>query len=536
MRSENAIFQSQRYIRKRACWQLEHEHQLSECVCPNRPDRGGGLTQQLPFNITRNCFVCVLMLLSLNIPAFCTPSHSDLRSEHVPRGDAVDRYIQHELVVEKIPGLALGIFRRGRTMKMKGYGIANLELGVPVSPQTIFQVGSITKQFTATAIMLLAQDGKLNLDDSIATYLKEAPPAWVPIKIKHLLAHTSGLSEYNTAVYQQPGALFDPQRNISEEEFLARLARLPITSAPGKQAVYRNTNYVLLGMIIEKVTGRSWEQLVRDRIFEPLGMRTAGFQSSVEIIPNRAEGYWIKDGKLQNQEWEAPVYAGDAAGGIMLDLQDFAKWDSALYSERLLKPQTFDQMWTVVKLDNGHPNEEKFGFGWKVESLNGHRLIEHEGSLQGFSAVISRYVDEGLTVVVLTNLNYRHVRTLEIAHRVAGLVDAKLDPNLPQPLPDSDPARAFFFRTAIENLTAGTLDPKTFAASMRADFPADELRAFSGYLRSQGPIDRFDLLEQNRQGDKHILRYLVHFRDGGYFTFEFGTGRDGQITNMGFQN
>lgn len=472
------------------------------------------------------------MLLSLNIPAFCVPSQAGPRERDVAHGDVVDRYIQHELAAEKIPGLALGVFRRGRTMKMKGYGIANLEFNVPVSPQTVFPVGSITKQFTATAIMLLAQDGKLNLDDSIARYFDGAPPAWAPIKIKHLLSHTSGLSEYNTAVYQQPGALFDPQRDISEKEFLDRLMKLPITNAPGKRAVYRNTNYVLLGMIIEKVTGRSWDKFVSDRIFKPLGMRTAGFQSPVEIIPNRAGGYWVRDGKLQNQEWEAPVYARDAAGGIMLGLEDFAKWDAALYSGRLLKPQSFDQMWTVFRLDDGHPNEENFGFGWKVESLNGHRLIEHEG----FSAVISRYVDVGLTVVVLANLNYRHARTLEIAHRVAGLVDARLDPHLPEPLPDRDHARALFFRTAIEDLAAGTLDPKTFTAAMRADFPADELKAISEYVRSQGPIDRFDLLDQKREGEKRILRYLVHFRDGGYFTFEFETGSGGQIGHMGFQN
>ena len=219
----------------------------------------------------------------------------------------------------------------------------------------------------------------------------------------------------------------------------------------------------------------------------------------------------------------------------MLTLKDFAEWDSALYTERLLKQSSLNQMWSVFKLNDGQPNPDGFGFGWKIESVNGHRLLEHEGDLQGFSAIVSRYVDDGLTVVVLANLNYHHVRMLEIARKIAGIVNTQLDNKSPQPVADPDRRRALFFRGMIQKLAAGTVNPDVFNSVMRASWDADAAKGISDFLRPQGPMDRFAFLDQTSEGSNRSVRYLVHFQDGGYFTFSFSLDKEGKISKMGFQ-
>lgn len=340
--------------------------------------------------------------------------------------DKVDLYVQAEMQRQRIPGLALGVYRDGRIVKAQGYGLASVELDVPVKPETVFQSGSVGKQFTATAIMMLVEEGKVNLDDSITRYLPGLPASLSPIKVKNLLSHTSGLAEYETPERTKPGALFDLRRDHTEDELVKMISTLPVENAPGARWAYRNTNYVLLGVLIHKVTGEFYGDFLQQRIFKPLGMTATRIISEADIIPNRAAGYQLVKGELKNQDWVSPSYNTTADGALYFNVLDLARWDAALYSERLVKKSSLDRMWTVFPLNDGKPNPGHYGFAWAIDRINGHRVIEHGGAWQGFTTFIARYVDDGLTVVVLTNLDSDHARPGEIAHAVAGLYNPAL--------------------------------------------------------------------------------------------------------------
>lgn len=335
--------------------------------------------------------------------------------------DKVDQYVAAEMARQRIPGLALGVYREGEIVKARGYGLANVELNVPVKPETVFQSGSIGKQFTATAVMMLVEEGKLSLDDSIVKYFSDAPASWQSIKIRNLLSHTSGLSEYESDDKIRPGGPVNLRQDYTEDQMVKIIESFPLDFQPGKKWSYRNTNYLLLGVVIRKVTGKFYGDFLQQRIFKPLGMASTRVISEADIIPNRAAGYQLVKGELKNEEWVSPSLNTMADGALYFNVLDLAKWDGALYTEKLLKKSSLDQMWTVAKLDDGKPNSGNYGFGWDIERMNGHRVLEHGGSWQGFTAYIGRYVDDKLTVVVLTNLDSDHASPRTITHHVAAL-------------------------------------------------------------------------------------------------------------------
>jgi CubicO group peptidase (beta-lactamase class C family) len=225
--------------------------------------------------------------------------------------DRIDAYVTAEMKREHIPGLALGSYRRGEILKAQGCGLANVELDVPVKPETIFQSGSVGKQFAATAIMMLVEEGKIDPEDSVTKYFDRAPEIWKPVKVKNLLSHTSGLAEYETdARTKRP---FYLRLDCTETELFDKIAALPMDFRPGEKWRYTNTNYVILGMMIRKVTGQFYGDFLAERIFRPLGMTATRIISERDIIPNRSSGYeWVK-GELKNQEWVSPSYNSTAA-------------------------------------------------------------------------------------------------------------------------------------------------------------------------------------------------------------------------------
>jgi CubicO group peptidase (beta-lactamase class C family) len=329
---------------------------------------------------------------------------------HAQSSDPVDAYIQAEMQKRHIPGIALLVIRDGKTIKQQGYGLANVELQVPVKPETIFQSGSMGKQFTATAIMMLVEEGKVSLDDPLTKYFPEAPPAWKNVKIRHLLSHTGGFTDYPDK--------FDFRRDYTEDELLRIVEAQALSFPPGSNWAYSNLGYLTLGILIHRVTGQFYGDFLHDCIFQPLGMGTR-IISEADIVPNRAAGYRLVKGELKNQEWVSPTLNTTADGALYFNILDLAKWDAALYTGKLLKRSSLDQMWTPVTLNDGKPNSDHYGFAWFINDAGGHRVIEHGGAWQGFTTNISRYVDDQLTVVVLTNLEGGGPSS--IAHHVAGL-------------------------------------------------------------------------------------------------------------------
>ncbi len=325
--------------------------------------------------------------------------------------DEVAKFVQAEMHRQHIPGLTLLVSQNGKPIRTEGYGLSNVELNVPAKPETIFQSGSVGKQFTATAVMMLVEAGKVGLEDPLTKYFPDAPATWSQVTVRELLSHTAGFTDYPED--------FDLRKDYSEDEFLKIIEGIPLAYPPGSSWSYSNLGYVTLGILIHKVTGQFYGDYLQEKIFRPLGMATARIINEADIIPNRSAGYRLVNGKLKNQEWVSPLTNTTADGSLYFSILDLAKWDAALYTEKLLKKSTLEQMWTVTPLLDGKPNSGHYGYGWFIEVNDGHRVIEHEGEWQGFETQISRYVDDKLTVVVLTNL--ASAEPDRIAHGVAGI-------------------------------------------------------------------------------------------------------------------
>ncbi|HTS11524.1 MAG TPA: serine hydrolase domain-containing protein [Candidatus Limnocylindrales bacterium] len=371
--------------------------------------------------------------------------------------EAIDQLAKSEMARQRIPGLEVGVYSRGRILLAKGYGLADVELNVPVTAETLMQSGSVGKQFVSAAIMMLVEEHKLSLDDSITRYFTDAPASWKPILIKNLLSHTSGLSEYESDDRTGPSGPFYMRLDFSEDELIKKIYALPIEWPAGTKWDYRNTNYVILGILIHKLTGERYDQFLHDRIFAPLGMTSTRLISDRDIIMNRSSGYEIDDeDQLKNQEWVSPTFNSTADGTLYFNVLDVAKWDAALYTTRLLTQASLDRIWTVYPLNDGKPNSADYGFGWFIMQFHGHKLIEHSGAWQGFTCDISRYPDDSLTVAVLTNLDAGHSRPKLIAHVVAGLVEPALMPAKLTAIADKEPGIADAVRGLLDQIVGGT--------------------------------------------------------------------------------
>jgi CubicO group peptidase (beta-lactamase class C family) len=344
---------------------------------------------------------------------FAVAAHAILEE---PTSTTVDEFVNSELRAQHIPGVAVAVVRDGKIIKAAGYGMANVELGVPTKPESIFQTGSVGKQFTATAVIMLVEEGKVGLGDKISKYFPDSPPAWKDITVRHLLTHTSGIPDYTE---EKTGGAINMHTDYTEEDLVKRIAALPLGFPPGEKWSYSNSGYLILGVLIRHVSGEFYGDFLQRRIFQPLQMTSTRIISEADIVPNRSAGYRMVKGELKNQEWVSPSLNTTADGALYTNVLDMAKWDAALYTEKLLKRSSFDQMWTPVKLNGG--KTYPYGFGWGISDVNGHRLLEHGGAWQGFTMHISRYVDDQLTIIVMTNLDSGHSNPGKIAQGVATL-------------------------------------------------------------------------------------------------------------------
>jgi len=422
------------------------------------------------------------------------------------RADKVDDYIASEMKNRRIPGLALAVVKNGEVIKAKGYGLANLELNVPVTTDSVFELASATKPFTATAIMMLVEEGRVGLDDKISKYLINAPYTWRDITVRHLLTHTACFASDCKEIREQ-GWL----ANYTTAEMFEAGSKCSLDFAPGERWQYSDPGYFFLGMIIEKASGKRYREFVRERIFKPLGMTATTVIDQWEIIENRAAGYTLRDGKMAHirriSQMELPSHYG-----ILSTVKDLAKWDAALYTEKLLQKVTLDQMWTAVILNDGIPAATTcgfYGFGWCLDHLRGHRVVQHVG---GTGTVIFRLPDDRLTVIVLTNIGYGdHPRyTWLIAQTVAGLYNPVLTP--PHRLkeqPDPDAQRTQMLRSLLADMVSGEQESPLMTPGLRVRIAATSSKVRAAFavrpkdtesltfLACDGaperPIERFDM-------------------------------------------
>jgi CubicO group peptidase (beta-lactamase class C family) len=287
---------------------------------------------------------------------------------------------------------AVLVMKDGQPLLREGYGKASYELDVPNTPETKFRLGSITKQFTAMAIMILAERGKLSPDDPISKHLENAPSAWDKITIRHLLTHTSGIPSYTgfpqmmTRTVRMPATL---------DEIIATFKDKDLEFQPGDKFTYSNSGYIVLGKIIERAAGESYETFLKENIFEPLEMSDSGYDHNGTLIKNRAAGYNRMLILLNNAPYIDMTWP-HAAGALYSTVDDLGKWDAALSAGKLVSAESYKAIFT--------PFKGNYAYGWVVRERNGHKLIGHAGGIHGFSTSILRFPDDKLCVVVLNNV------------------------------------------------------------------------------------------------------------------------------------
>lgn len=310
------------------------------------------------------------------------------------RADGVDDLVLAAMKKQKVPGLTLAVVKDGKVVKARGYGLANVEHDVPAKRETVYQSGSVGKMFTAAAVMLLVEDGKLKLDDSIRKHLPDAPGSWEGVTVRHLLTHTGGNREFDPIV--------NLQQNYTDEQLLKKAFDASPKPTPGVKWQYSNTGYATLGLLVNKVSGKFYGDLLKERVFGPLKMTTARIISEEDIVPNRAAGYQLIKGELKNQEWVSPTFNRTADGSLYLTVDDLIKWDAAVGKAGVLKEASWKEMLTPATLKDGKAVD--YGMGWQLTTRNGHKRTHHGGAWQGFTSYFDRYPDDKLTVIVLCNL------------------------------------------------------------------------------------------------------------------------------------
>lgn len=431
----------------------------------------------------------------------------------------VDTLVRDYLKRHAIPSAAIAVVREGRIVKAAGYGTANLELGVPATERTLYEIGSITKQFTAEAVMMLAEEKLLSLDDPIGRYLPDPPPAWEPITIRQLLSHTSGLRDWEAA------SLLSYHREYTPQEYVDLIGKEKLDFAPGAQWAYTNSAHPLLGMIIERVSGMPYEQFVADRVFRPAGMTDTRFKHPEEIVPRRSGGYVDRDGALQNGEPLRPRIIAPN-GGIMSTAVDMAKWQIALGKGSLLKPAAWQEMLAPIRLNSGR-QFPSVGLAWFLQSFRGHRLVLHNGStIAGYSSVIYRYLDDDLAVVVLMNIDRWNVVNV-LATRIANCYVPGLDASALPEKTDPDPALSRRYNDMLAAIAEGR-DSEMLAPALRNPGRSSRLPASFGFA---GDVRRFAFLERQDLGEpgedrfgtivRFVYRYKLVSKAGAiYYTFE----------------
>ncbi len=308
--------------------------------------------------------------------------------------DSTDLIVRKIMNEQKIVGLSLAVVKNGKPLVNKGYGLANAEHKVPVTAETVIRLGSLSKQFFATAILKLQEEGKLSIEDSVHKFFPDAPNTWKPIQVKHLMSHTSGLKREGPAY---TNSIIQPDLVIIKSAYA-----LPLDFKTGEKYQYCNLGYYMLAEIIKQVSGMPWQDYIQQKLFIPAGMKNSGMTDFYPIIANRANGYRHRNGVLQNAD---AMYAVRPSGGFLSTSNDMILWERMLRAKNsILKQQNWEKLWqTVVKTSTDPKSKAYYGFGWVIDERNGRKVIEHGGANVGFRSYYTRFVDQDLTIIIMTN-------------------------------------------------------------------------------------------------------------------------------------
>ena len=458
-----------------------------------------------------------LLILSASLPTLAQPP------------GAVDTLIEKARGDSKIPGVSVAVVREGKTIVLRGYGLANAETGTLATEKTAFQLASVTKQFTAAAVLLLVEEGKVTLDTPFVTYLTSLPEAWrrawKDVTVRQLLNHTSGIASYTDL----PGFEKTTRTDYKPQELLGLVADMPLKWKPGAQWAYNNTGYFLLGLVIEKVAGKSYNDFLTERIFKPLGMNETRVNDLRDVIPNRATGYSRGPKGLQNGEYTSPTQPF-SAGALISTVTDMAKWTAAIDAGKVLKPASWSAAWIPTKLADGTTKD--YGFGWSLGKLNGHPVIEHGGGIPGFSTFVLRLPADHLSVVVLTNQEAGDAG--QLAHRLAALYVPGIQVPPAKAISDPDPALTKRLRIILTGMTKGEATESEFVPEFWKFLYPDRLKEGATSLASLGELRALVLLSRDPKPELTRLEYRAVFAKGT-MKVGFVLNKEGKIGGIGLR-
>ena len=434
--------------------------------------------------------------------------------------DEVDDHIRIVLAERHVPGVAMAVIKNGKVVKLNGYGVASLEFNVPVTTETVFEIGSVSKQMTAAGIMLLVEDGKIKLDEKISAYLPNTPEAWKDVTVRHLLTHTSGVKSYSSL----DG--FELYRHLKTPEFIKQLSPHPLEFTPGERNTYSNSGFTLLGHIIQTVSGKPYIQFMRERIFTPLGMTRTGDRDPQFIVSNRATGYEWSIDHLEGRDGNLTDLMG--AGSIVSTISDMVKWDAALNGTNFLKPASRAEWWKQYTFTNGKPSP--YGFGWRISDIRGHRLIGHTGQTAGFGAANFRYVDDGVTVIVLTNLGEIGLGG-QIAVRLAKFYAPGLSLKAITGKPEAVSGLGEKLLAVLRARSDEKLDTAPITPQLMRSLSTERSKANYRRIAALGGPGNVTYVESDESGTRPSYRYRVE-SGKGFFLWRIAVDDAGRVSDL----
>ncbi|MGQ0704479.1 MAG: serine hydrolase domain-containing protein [Gemmatimonadales bacterium] len=483
---------------------------------------------------------------ALLAPSLLTACVATLSAQPRAPSAAIDSLVEAHMKMRRIPGAAIAVVRGSRVAYQKAYGVANLESNAPITLGSIFQIASVTKPFTAMAVMRLVEEGKVSLDAPLASYVPEVPATWSGVTVRRLLSHTAGITPGAIVRVDAAGNLTTregvPLSDITARRTLEVLTRSPVVFPAGERAMYCDACFFLAGLVIERASGLSYPRFMRDRVFLPLGMAHSAIVDRWEIVPGLVPVYSIREGKLVpwRRDWQVEL---NAYAGIRATIGDLALWDAALRTRWLLNQTSYDAMWTPSMLTNGREAlifGDPYGLGWGLGELRGRRTVEHAGASGTF---VLRLRDDDLTVIVLTNLDGPSgSQPAILARGIAGIVNpAYAAPDRLPARPDPSPAAAPALRQLLTDLSEGRESPvmTTGHRDFYRSIPAPARSGDAQLLRSLKSLEYVASDDVGgriaRNGDS--VQRIAYYRgslDSRVFLFTVWLTADGRVAHLRF--
>jgi D-alanyl-D-alanine carboxypeptidase len=437
---------------------------------------------------------------------------------------AVDAVVLKAMQVRQFPAASIAVIKDGKVVVAKGYGLADVAKSIKATEQTVYQLASITKPFTAMATLMLVEQGKVSMDGKITEILPGLPAAWSPVTVRHLLTHTSGIKSY-TEVFAEKK--IPDSQVFTADQIIALVKDAPLGFTPGDRYSYSNTGYYLLGMIIEKASGKPYATFLAERIFKPLGMTSTALDDYADARPVRAKGYETTNGQTtpaQHTHPSQPV----AAGALVSTVVDLARFDAALADRKLLKPASYDAMWTPMRFNDGKTSV--YALGWHVEPFRTRLRQSHGGGITGFSTFLARFPEDKVTVIVLTNQTGGAGQAL--ANALVELYVPATKTNAPQPAADADPKTTAFLKEVITRAAKGETNPEWLTPGFQAFLLPDRIKQGPQMMGRHGDLTGFDLMEESTRGDARVRVYRATFGTTP-MRVQVTLAADGKIAGLG---